>query len=123
LILGKFNGKCKSASLRELPIIVRVREWPVGHTNAGCWPVPIKDLNIRTLDKYIKGKARIRIKPFPGGLRVPHFHIDDDVVFVTHEEFKEAVGEIAKELAGNLALKAEYIDTVGAIRGLVPGSK
>jgi hypothetical protein len=112
-----------TASLRELPIIIRVREWPPGHTNAGCWPINIKDLRIREFDKFIKGKPRIRIAPFPGGLRVPHFHIGDEVVFVTQEEFKEVVGQVAKELAEQLAVKANYIDTVGAIRNLVPDAK
>ena len=77
----------------------------------------------KVLKKLIINKPRIRIEPIPGGLRVPHFHINDKVVLVDRIEFKEVIGEVAKELTGRPAEKAEYTETVGAICNLVPGAK
>lgn len=111
------------ASLVELPITVRVREWPIGHTIAGCWPIPIDHLRLPIFEKIVKNKPKIVIRPLPGGIRIPHLHVMDKVVLVDRKEFKQVIGEVAKELAGKLSEKAEYIETVGAIRNLVPGAK
>jgi hypothetical protein len=112
------------ASLEKLPITGRVAEWLPGHDEAGCWPLHVgKILPIKELEEVLAGKPRVRIRPFPGGLRVPHFHIKDEVVLVERKEFKKILGEAARELAGRLAEKAGYAETIGAIRNLVPGAK
>jgi len=110
------------AALAELPIRTRV-EWPPGHT-AGCWPIPPEEfLSREVLDKVIEGMPRIRVeilRGIRGGIRDPHLHIRDDVVLLDRVRFKELVGQAAMQLAGTLAEKAEYTETVGAIRNLVP---
>lgn len=111
------------ASLAELPIRVRV-EWPPDHT-AGCWPIgPEEILSPRVLGKVTEGMARIKIvRGIKGGIRDPHLHIKDEVVLLDRTRFKEFVGQVAMELGGRLAERAEYVETVGAIRNLVPGAK
>ena len=110
-----------AAALAELPVRVRA-EWPPGHT-AGCWPIgPEELLSKKVLERVTEGMARIKIiKGIAGGIRDPHLHIGDEAVLVDRLRFKEVVGQVAMELAGRLAQRAEYAETVGAIRNLMPG--
>ncbi len=112
-----------AAALVELPIRIRV-EWPPGHT-AGCWPIgPEELLSKKVLEKVTEGMPRIKIiKGIPGGIRDPHLHIENEVALLDRARFKEVVGQVAMELAGRLAERAEYVETVGAIRNLVPGAR
>lgn len=111
-----------AAALAELPVRVRPPEWPPGHTTAGCWPIPPeKLLSKKVLERVTEGMPRIVIRPIPGGIRDPHLHIGDEAVLVDRLRFKEVVGQVAMELAGRLAQRAEYAETVGAIRNLMPG--
>ena len=109
-----------AAALAELPVRVRA-EWPPGHT-AGCWPIPPeKLLSKKVLERVTEGMPRIVIRPIPGGIRDPHLHIGDEAVLVDRLRFKEVVGQVAMELAGRLAQRAEYAETVGASLNLMPG--
>lgn len=110
-----------AVALAELPIRVRV-EWPPGHT-AGCWPIgPEELLSKKVLERVTEGMARFKIiRDIPGGIRDPHLHIRDEVVLLDRARFKEVVGQVAMELAGRLAERAEYTETVGAIRKLMSG--
>ena len=110
-----------AAALVELPIRVRV-EWPICHT-AGCWDIaPEELLSKKVLERVTEGMARFKIiRGIPGGIRDPHLHIRDEVVLLDRARFKEVVGQVAMELAGRLAERAEYTETVGAIRNLMPG--
>jgi len=112
-----------AATLVELPIRIRV-EWPPGHT-AGCWPIaPEELLSRKILDKIIEGMPRIKIiRGIDGGIRNPHLHIGDEVVLINRERFKELAGQVAMELAERLAERADYVETVGAIRNLMPDAK
>ena len=62
-------------TLEELPILIKVAEWPKGHELEGCWPLPIFDLRIPIFERIIKNKPKIEIGPIPGGIRVAHFHV------------------------------------------------
>lgn len=110
-------------ALIKLPISIRI-EWPPGHL-AGCWPIPPERiLGRKVLNKVIEGMPRIKIiQPFPGGIRNAHLHIKDEIVLLDRARFREVVGQIAMELAGKLAERAEYTETVGAIRDLVSRAK
>lgn len=114
-----------AAALVELPIRIRV-EWPPGHT-AGCWPIaPEELLSKKVLDRVTEAMPRIKaeiIRGIRGGIRDPHLHIKNEVMILNRVRFKEVVGQVAMELAGRLAERADYTETVGAIRNLVPGVK
>lgn len=112
-----------AAKLVELPIKLRV-EFPPDHT-MGCWPFPPDGiLSKKVLDKIIEDQPRIKlIKDIYGGIRNPHLHIANDVVFLDRERFKNFVGQLAMEIAGNIAEKSDYTETVGAIHGLVKGTR
>ncbi len=112
-----------ATTLVELPIRIRV-EWPPGHT-AGCWPIgPEELLPRKILDKIIEDMPRIKIiRGIRGGIRDPHLHIGDEIVLIDRKRFKEVVGQVAMELAGRLAERADYTETVGAIRNLVSGTR
>ena len=100
------------------PEVIAHFPWP--------WPFPgIIDipryLGRDLLEKLIEGRPRFKIiKDIDGGLRTAHLHLQDEVVLLDQAGFKEAVARVATELAGNLAETAEYPETVGAIRHLIP---
>ena len=107
-----------AARLVELPIRIRV-EWPPGHL-AGCWPIaPEELLNVRVLEAIAKEAPRIKvIEGINGGIRDPHLHWRGDMVFLSREKFKDLVGHAAMQVAGEIAEKAEYAETIGVIRNL-----
>lgn len=112
-----------AAALVKLPISIRV-EWPPEH-RAGCWPIaPERILTKEMLNKVIEDMPRLKIiRPFPGGIRHPHLHVKNEVILIDKARFKEVVGQIAMELAGKVAERAEYTEVVGAIRNLAAGTK
>ena len=112
-----------AVALAELPIRIRV-EWPPDHT-AGCWPIgPEEIINPKILGKVTEGMRRIKIvRGIKGGIRDPHLHLKDEVVLLDRTRFKEVVGHVAMELGGRLAERSEYVETVGAIRHLVPPAR
>jgi hypothetical protein len=80
----------------------------------GGWPVPLtKIAGEKLLDKYAgMGKVIKRLKGIEGGEVVPHFHLENDVVLLEREVFKEMVGEIAMKLGTELAGRVDYDKTV-----------
>ncbi|MFB0535859.1 MAG: hypothetical protein ACETWR_12860 [Anaerolineae bacterium] len=111
------------AALQELPIGIGV-EWSPVHP-LGCTKVFEEFLSGKVLDKVIEGMPRIKaeiIRGIRGGIRDPHLHIDNEVVLLDRVRFKEVVGQVAMELAGRLGETADYTETVGAIRNLMPGA-
>lgn len=109
-----------ATALARLPIRLRV-EWPPDHT-AGCWPIgPEQIISKQVLDKVIEGMPQLKIiRDIRGGIRNPHLHVKDQVVLLDRARFKEVVGQVAMELAGRIAERAEYTEAVGAIRNLAP---
>jgi hypothetical protein len=107
-----------AARLVELPIRIRV-EWPPGHL-AGCWPVaPEELLNPRMLEAITEEAMAIDvIKGINGGIRDPHLHWRGEMVFLNREQFKELVGNAAMQVAGEIAERAQYADSIGVIRNL-----
>jgi hypothetical protein len=107
-----------AAKLVELPLRLRL-EWPPDHT-AGCWPIgPLELLNPRVLQAIAAEQPRLKtVEGIRGGIRDPHLHLKDEIVFLERARFKELVGQVAMEVAGQGALQGEYTDVVGAIRGL-----
>jgi len=55
------------------------------------------------LEKLAEGMPRMRInKGIDGGIRNPHFHMANEVVFLDRTRFKQFVGNVAEELAKDL---------------------
>lgn len=121
----KFKGKIGefekvAVALGELPIRIRV-ECPKGH-NAGCWPIPpMKLVDPERIERIIEGQPRIVIKGIEGGIRDPHFHVEDEIVLLDRKRFQELVKGVAGKLAEKFAEKANYAETLGAIRNLAKG--
>jgi len=112
-----------AAVLVELPIRIRC-EFPPDKT-AGCWPIaPMELLSKRFIDKITDKMPRLKVlKGLCGGIRDPHLHFVEDIVMIDRVRFKELVGNVAHEMAGNLAARGEYTEVLNAIRGLGPGIK
>lgn len=120
----EFKGSMKefqelAATLVELPIRVRV-EWPPGHL-AGCWPIgPEELLGRRALEAIAEEAPRIKIiEGINGGIRDPHLHLREEMVFLSREKFKDLVGNAAMQVAGKIAERAEYAESIGVLRDLV----
>lgn len=121
----KFKGKIRefikiADALKELPIDIRV-EFPRDHT-AGCWPIPpLKAIGAERIEEIIEGQPRFIIKGIDGGIRDPHFHEKDEIILLDRKRFQQLVKGVAGELAETFAGKANYAETLGAIRGLAEG--
>ncbi len=83
---------------------INIPEWAgrIRHL-AGCSPLPIKDfLKQEHLDRLIKGARMVNVGPLvpiPGGIRVPHIHVGDQIALVNQEQFRQYAGELAKAMA------------------------
>lgn len=95
----------------------RPRPWP-GFPPPPWWKKFPQD----RLNKLIEGSPRYQvkfIKDFPGGIRDPHLHLENEVVFLNREQFKVLVGEVAAALAVERAdLMADYIDVMAPVNAL-----
>jgi hypothetical protein len=112
-----------TAALEELSVTMHP-DWPPGHL-AGCWPVnPMEVLGERVFNRFTEGMPRLKIvRGIDGGIWDPHFHVGDEVVLVSRDRFREAVEQVAGNLAGKLAGGADYTETVGALHHLLPQSR
>lgn len=50
-----------------------------------------------------KAIPRIRQRPFPGGIRIPHLHFKGDVYLLDEEQWKKFSGNIIKDFQTKLA--------------------
>jgi hypothetical protein len=104
-------------------------EGPANSVMVGTWPrpedpadtikidtVPLPDqplpgvmpvaqlLDKELLHKIVYDVPKVKIiEGIDGGIRNPHLHLEDGVVFLDRVKFKEIVGQVAKELADKLA--------------------
>lgn len=80
----------------------------------GGWPVPLAEIaSHRLLAKYAELGHRLNtLERIDGGEVVPHFHLKDDVILLERNEFKQLIGEVAMELATELAGRVDYETTV-----------
>lgn len=110
---------------------------PNGTFSRGCiaigsWPTPEKGTNypyidtvplpektLKEIDKHIRRQPRINMIGIDCGILNPHIHIKDEAVIFDQEEFIELVGDIASELARNLAKNKDYITTVKSLHRLL----
>lgn len=52
-----------------------------------------------------KGKAALRIKPrpFPGGIRIPHLHFKGDIYLLNEKQWAEFSGKVVKDFQAKLS--------------------
>ncbi|MFX1566364.1 MAG: hypothetical protein ACFFCH_10275 [Promethearchaeota archaeon] len=117
--IEEFNRALAELDKRELEI-GRIFKKP--HL-AGCWPVsPMKVLGREAISRMLEGQKRIKlVKPIPGGLLVPHFHWENEIVLMNRQKFKELVTSVAGEIAGLKAMKGDYAQTLEALHKLYAG--
>ena len=77
----------------------------------GKWPI-LHNLQMsrERLAAFTKDMPLLQVRPFPGingGIRTPHFHTDEGVFMLNQTQFKEVVGEIARELA------VKHVEAIG----------
>lgn len=63
-------------------------------------PVPISPIRIENIAIELK---YLKPKPFPGGMRVPHLHFQDDIYLLNHEQWKEFSSTAVKNFQEKLA--------------------
>lgn len=91
--------------------------WP------GLIPMPVADLlgseRVNSLASNSEFKAYVKfLKGLAGGIREPHLHLADEVVFLDREAFKEYVVETAQALAKR---RVDFVDDyVHVMAGLEP---
>ena len=112
-------------ALGKLPVTLHS---PVGHISSALWPRPIpfpggipiiRLLSKNFIEDLIKGMPIIKIVDgIEGGVRNAHLHLKDRIVFLDRARFKNMVTKIASDLAGKMAVKGDYAETINAIKNL-----
>lgn len=74
--------------------------WP-SSDKFGIVPVPDKSFNKEFLNKITANAPRLNIN-IPGGIRNAHIHLSDGIALLNKQEFKDYVGELAKQFAINV---------------------
>jgi hypothetical protein len=90
------------------------------------WPgfMPIEPKRVLTwtkIDELIKDRPKFLIKDIYGGIRDPHFHIDGGIVFLEEQEFKQLIKDIAVNIAGMIADKGNYIESMDKMKDFASG--
>jgi hypothetical protein len=66
----------------------------------GSWPTPEGDLGPDKWKNIAKGKTRVRIlDDIHGGMRLAHFHMNDEIVLVDPEGMKDYIGLLVDDLS------------------------
>lgn len=110
-----------SAVLEKYPVEFEIPEWArIPDHLAGCFPMPIDLLmNKDQIKKLVDGMPKIKIRylrDIRGGIRTAHLHLDNQVVLLDRERFKEMVKQVAVELAEmRVDRMSDYIDVMRAV--------
>ncbi len=108
--------------LNNLPVRISVDRFPLPFPCPGGWPIPLsRIMSDERITELIEGRPSFSAKilnGINGGIRDAHLHFQDKVVLVDKEGFSKVVGMAAEGLAQELAAKANYPETIGALRGL-----
>ncbi len=80
----------------------------------GGWPVLFKKvISDDLLNRYAERGTRIpRLEGINGGEVAPHFHLGDDLIYLTREQFQTMVGDMAKEMTTTFAKHMDFESTV-----------
>lgn len=55
-----------------------------------------------------------------GGIRTPHFHLGKEIVLVDRTQFKDILGEVARDVFEQRALqKEDYFDVIAPLMGAI----
>lgn len=60
--------------------------------------------------------TRIKAGPINGGIRTPHFHIGNEIALVNRTQFKNILGEVARNIFEQRALqKDDYFEVIAPL--------
>jgi len=90
----------------------------------GGWPVLFKKIiSDELLHRYADRGTRIpRLEGINGGEVAPHFHLGDEMVYLTRNQFQDMVGDVAKEITTNFAKHMDFESTVDFMGRLAIGT-
>ncbi len=115
---AEFKGSARElAKFKQDHRFVTDPDWPHIVRPPGRRPSLIRvDIFERITKQYAAGLRRIKVGPIPGGIRSFHLHVSkEEIVLISRATFKKFVGDVAREVAMNLAAKGDYVDTMDAI--------
>jgi hypothetical protein len=98
--------------LEKARVEVTIPEWHgIPHHLAGCFPFPIDNILTREqlkkiIDKQVTAQIKY-IRDIRGGIRTPHLHLDEQIVMLDRERFKDMVKNVAERLA---VMRVERLD-------------
>lgn len=106
--------------LNDLPIVVRIPEWPRPGPFPGIYAMPIEKLLAEKQLREIVSDAQplqIKyIKDIAGGIRLAHVHLGDQVYLIDRAKFQVLVGEVAQRLATRrVEAIGDYVGVMDAI--------
>jgi hypothetical protein len=95
----------KNKKIWRIPEPIRIKEFP------GGWPVPYFDfINIKNIEKILEKAPRLVIEGdfkekivninemINGGIKIPHLHMKEDIVFLEKPMLKKYLYHVADEL-------------------------
>lgn len=105
----KFTGTVEEFNqfaemLEKAKVEVAIPEWSkIPKHLAGCFPFPIDNILTReqikkVIDKQVVAQIKY-IRDIRGGIRTPHMHLDNQVILLEQERFKDMVKNVAERLA------------------------
>lgn len=113
----KFSGSVEQFNqfaemLEKAKVEVNIPEWhKIPQHLAGCFPFPIDNILSRDQLKKITDKQPVvqikYIRDIRGGIRSAHLHLDDQIVLLDRDRFKDMVKNVAERLA---TMRVERLD-------------
>ncbi len=105
----KFTGTVEEFNrfaemLEKTQVEVAIPEWvKIPKHLAGCFPFPVdailsRDQIKKVTDKQIPTQIKF-IRDIRGGIRTPHMHLGDQVIFLDQERFRDMAKNVAERLA------------------------
>ena len=113
------------AALRKLPLEIFIEKWPrppwpPGPIGLAPFPMMNK-LAPEFVNKITKNASTIPVKLMEGingGIRDPHLHLKDKIALLDRETFAQVIGNVAEQMAREIALGGDYARGIGVIREL-----
>lgn len=110
--------------LENAKVEVTIPEWSkIPNHLAGCSPFPIDNILSRDqLKKVIDKQPIVQVKyirDIRGGIRTPHLHLEDQVVLLDRDRFKDMVKNVAERLAVmRVERMDDYLDVMKVINDM-----
>lgn len=125
-------GKQKLAEGGVIVDYLDGRKRRIGCLAIGSWPTPERELTplidtvplperiAENINEYIENMSRVKLqKSICLGIRTPHIHIEDEIIFLNQDNFKKLAGQIALDFTQNLVKQVDYFDVTDSLRNLI----